>query len=855
MRGGTNFKVISWFKARAAILVTAFVFLLGIYALYHLFAPLNRAELATQIRSVPYSTLVTAIFGTALGYFALIGYDLSALRYIGKKIPAKSVFFGSFLGYSIGNTVGLNSLTGGAIRYRIYNSYGLDAYDVAKISAFSAVSFGVGATILGLVALTFHPEGLQSISNISASTLSALSLATVVAMLLVLTVLARREKPMRILRWDFTFPSQQILWLQLVITSIEILASGYVLYALLPNSELSFLAFLVAYAIALMVGILSHVPGGVGVFETVIIAALPNHVSIEQAAAGLLLFRIIYYLMPFLISLVALAIYEVLLRLRPESMRISSLAPILNVARGFVPTALAFLVLASGVFLLTSSMLVARAEFAEDIELLLPFAFFKGPVFATSVIGSLLIILAIALWHQLWIGYILLLATLAANLFFAFYQGNEIDKGIYLILLLAISVPFQNDFFRRSRLPQLFRTKRKFWLILLTVIGFTVSIYFLILDPKDMNQNWWSTYLDGGKFDPRGLVVTLSVILVLGFSYFSMQPRHGVTEIPDKQIIDRAEAIIEQWGTSNDKLTLTGDKSLMFAENDRAVIAFAKHARSWIALGAPIGAKDAILELMWDFVDAARREGAKPVFYEADKRFMPFAVDLGFSLFKMGEEAIINLKKFSLEGPSRKKLRTTYNRALRDGMELQITEPSHSTELVARLRSISDEWLATQKGAEKQFSVGQFQTEYIARTPIACLIFEEKIVAFANLLVCENDRSISIDLMRYSENAPSSTMEFMFTALLIHFSELGYEKFSLGLAPLSGFEKRSGAGLWARFGSLVFEHGNRFYSFEGLRRFKSKFDPDWEPRYLVSKSVSLPILALKDATMLISGKT
>jgi phosphatidylglycerol lysyltransferase len=154
--------------------------------------------------------------------------------------------------------------------------------------------------------------------------------------------------------------------------------------------------------------------------------------------------------------------------------------------------------------------------------------------------------------------------------------------------------------------------------------------------------------LDGGKFDPRGLVVTLSVILVLGFSYFSMQPRHGVTEIPDKQIIDRAEAIIEQWGTSNDKLTLTGDKSLMFAENDRAVIAFAKHARSWIALGAPVGAKDAILELMWDFVDAARREGAKPVFYEADKRFMPFAVDLGFSLFKMGEEAIINLKTFSL---------------------------------------------------------------------------------------------------------------------------------------------------------------------------------------------------------------
>jgi phosphatidylglycerol lysyltransferase len=110
----------------------------------------------------------------------------------------------------------------------------------------------------------------------------------------------------------------------------------------------------------------------------------------------------------------------------------------------------------------------------------------------------------------------------------------------------------------------------------------------------------------------------------------------------------------------------------------------------------------------------------------------------------------------------------------------------------------------------------------------------EQIVAFANVLAGENKEELSVDLMRYVDDAPPGVMESLFTELMLWGHSQGYHWFDLGMAPLAGFERHRLAPLWNKLGALLFRHGENFYNFQGLRAFKEKFDPVWDPCYLAS---------------------
>ncbi|HUS52590.1 MAG TPA: YbhN family protein [Thermohalobaculum sp.] len=158
----TRFKtaVLSRLKQISPYFIAMALFSGGLYALHRLLAPVHLRDVMLEVHSTPTSSLAIALLATAGAYAALIGYDWSALRYIGKRLPLRVIALGGFLGYSIGNTMGLNALTGGAVRYRIYSALGLDAYDVAAIAVFASASFGFGATIIGLGSLALHPDAL-----------------------------------------------------------------------------------------------------------------------------------------------------------------------------------------------------------------------------------------------------------------------------------------------------------------------------------------------------------------------------------------------------------------------------------------------------------------------------------------------------------------------------------------------------------------------------------------------------------------------------------------------------------------------------------------------------------------------
>jgi phosphatidylglycerol lysyltransferase len=248
----------------------------------------------------------------------------------------------------------------------------------------------------------------------------------------------------------------------------------------------------------------------------------------------------------------------------------------------------------------------------------------------------------------------------------------------------------------------------------------------------------------------------------------------------------------------------------------------------------------------------ADRHAGWPVFYEVSAHHLPLYIDLGLTLLKMGEEAMVPLADFSLDGGHRKGLRRTRNELQRAGARVEFVEAAQVPALLPQLRAISDDWLSAKSTREKGFSLGRFDPDYLARFPHALVYVGDRLVAFANVWT-GSGVELSVDLMRYASDAPHGVMEYLFIEMMLWGRSHGYARMSLGMAPLSGLEGSALAPRWHRFGGLLYRHGEHFYNFKGLRQYKEKFDPLWEPRYLATPAgLALPRI-LANVAALISG--
>ena len=271
-------------------------------------------------------------------------------------------------------------------------------------------------------------------------------------------------------------------------------------------------------------------------------------------------------------------------------------------------------------------------------------------------------------------------------------------------------------------------------------------------------------------------------------------------------------------------------------------------------MGDPVGPQSAWPELIWRFREQSDRFGGWTLFYQVAPEGLPYYLDLGLSLTKLGETARVRLADFSLEGSHRKGLRYTQRKLQKEGCTLEILPAEAAAAHMDELRCISDAWMVEKNMREKGFSLGWFDATYLRHFDVAVVKKADAIVAFANLWKGANRSEISIDLMRYDPNAaPSGVMDYLFIELMRWARTNGYTWFDLGMAPLSGLADHDLAPLWDRLGTFLSRRGGHFYNFEGLRQYKDKFDPVWEPRYLASPGgLALPVM-LTHLVQLISG--
>jgi phosphatidylglycerol lysyltransferase len=291
----------------------------------------------------------------------------------------------------------------------------------------------------------------------------------------------------------------------------------------------------------------------------------------------------------------------------------------------------------------------------------------------------------------------------------------------------------------------------------------------------------------------------------------------------------------------------------MFSPSGRSFLMFGKQGRSWVGLFGPFGDPRDFPDMVWQFIEMATDHGGRAAFYHVRPSALPLFLDCGLHLFKLGEHAQVELPGFNLKGASRANLRSGVNRAEREGLRFEVVPPEGVAAILPALREVSDAWLGEQR--EKAFSVGRFDADYLCRLPVAVVRRGDRIVAFANLLITDRRDEAALDLMRHGPDAPPGTMDFLLARTLLHLQAEGYRRFGLGMSPMAGMAERSGAPKWQRIARLVFEHGNRFYNFRGLRSFKDKFEPVWEARFLAAPRGLATAFILADVTTLIGGRT
>jgi lysylphosphatidylglycerol synthetase-like protein (DUF2156 family) len=523
-------------------------------------------------------------------------------------------------------------------------------------------------------------------------------------------------------------------------------------------------------------------------------------------------------------------------------------------ALAIAPTLAAILAVSAGVMLLASG---ATPSEPTRFALLLAFApdlLIEISHFVSSILGLVLLLLAFGLRSRLDGAWWAAVIILAAAALLALFKGLNWEETSVLTICFLLILPFHEAFPRKAALFRMEITPA--WLLSAAAAlgGAAFCGWWVFTHTEYADKSWMRLMGDQDAARAiRSSVAAAIVLLAIGvWRMISTPATPPVVDDTDPQF-DRVRAILAKAEDAEpgSNLALLGDKRFLFSASGESFLMFGVRRRSWIAMGPPVGRRDERMELFWRFRELADAHAARAGFYALGPGDLPDTVDLGLAIQKTGESAAVPLAAFSLVGRRREVLRRNWRKAGEGGAAFEVLPAGQAP--MEELKQISDAWLGHHAGGEKGFSMGGFDPRYVAEFPVALVRSEGKIVAFATLWTTAHKSAFSMDLMRYSDDAPKNVMDYLFVELLQWGRDEGYLAFEFGMAPLAGLQDRPLAPIMSRVGRLLYERGEEIYNFQGVRRYKDKYDPVWQPRYIAAPHKwAIPFL-LADIGLLSSG--
>jgi glycosyltransferase 2 family protein len=290
---------------------------ISVYVLADILREVDFARVVAHVRAMPASHVARAVLFVAAAYASLTGYDFFAVRTIGANhVPYRIAALASFTSYAIGHNIGATAVSGGAVRYRIYSQFGLGLVDVAKICFLTGLTFWLGNFAVLGTGMAYRPDVPSRILQLPAEAVRVIGIAALLLLCAYVAWASRRPRTIGIKNWSVLLPGGLSTLIQIGIGLADLGCSSLAMYSAIPShSDGELVTIVIAFVAATLLGYASHAPGSLGVFEAAMLVALPG-VPKEELVAGLLVFRILYFLVPFCLALVSMACWESVLFLR-----------------------------------------------------------------------------------------------------------------------------------------------------------------------------------------------------------------------------------------------------------------------------------------------------------------------------------------------------------------------------------------------------------------------------------------------------------------------------------------------------------------------------------------------------------
>ncbi len=622
---------------RGGPFITVGLFAIAMFVIHHELKVHPWSEVVDALSATAWPRVLAAAGLTALGFLALIGYDWLGFRYIGHRLPIRRIALAGFVGYAFSQSLGHSLLSGGSVRLRLYSSWGLSGLDISRLLLFGLSTLYLGILGLGGTLLTLEAEQAAPFMHLPAIAVRAIGIVLLCMLGGVLLWAHFREAPLRFRGIEVQLPTLRLSLAQVTIASVDLALAGSVLYVLLPSNEaLSLPAFLAVYLIAVVAGMASQLPGGIGVMEGIMLALLTPELSETSVFGAMLVYRMVYTIGPLLLAALLLAAFEISQRRASWAATGSTLG---RNSAWLVPNVLALTTFLGGLILLLSGSTPAVHSRLQWLNLALPLPIIEGAHFLASIAGLVLIVLARGIQLRLDGAYWLTMIVLAAGSVLSLLKGVDYEEAIALGVMLFALAPCRSRFIRRASV--IHEPFTPGWIIaIITAIGVTAwLVFFAHRHVEYSNDLWWRFAIDGTA--PRSLRALVGIAIVAGvFAGLRLlgtaAPR---ATAPTSAVLEEAARLASGSRATYAYLSLLGDKLLLFSSTRDAFIMYSDQGRSSVAMGDPVGNPAAIGDLVWQFRNQCHQHRRWPVFYQVHPDNLDLYIDLGLTMVKLGEEA------------------------------------------------------------------------------------------------------------------------------------------------------------------------------------------------------------------------
>jgi phosphatidylglycerol lysyltransferase len=491
-----------------SLLVDAALFGISLAVLRHVLTAYHLRTIVAAIHDISLSVLGASLLLTVLGYAALVGYDYLSLRLAAKPVPIRRMWSSSFISHAVQNSAPIAIVSGGGVRYRLFRRLGITGAETAAVVAANTMTFVIGLLLVAGIAFAVDPIPIPAAFHLPRLALRPIGVAFLLLVVSAYFLARRGVGTVHVWRFRLELPNGRELLEQLLVSTADWVFSAAALYVLMAAAgPLSFPRFMSGFLLTQIVTQIVPLPGGIGVFEAAMLVLRPPSLPAPPAAAALLVYRVVYYLIPLFAAAVMLA-------LRASNKPRSEQQPVMRVGREMAPHVFAVLTFIVGAILLVVTVLPSQVTGFRAFGRALRVVIVEGSYFLSSIVGMGLLLLAFGLERRIKGAFRLTVGLLVLGILSSLLRALDLAAAGLLTALLLLLLAARREFYRKvpfSREPLAYG-----WVAAVTfaVLGLGWLGIYLQVQHQYSGSLWWSFALD--RSAPRTLRVTLSVLMAMG---------------------------------------------------------------------------------------------------------------------------------------------------------------------------------------------------------------------------------------------------------------------------------------------------------------------------------------------------